>query len=159
MHPVRLQRRVPSSRFLEVARLTGHQLKFHKRHADGSGKCNIVFTGDDNDQVIGILYHILADEKYLLDKAEGVGKGYNITELELMGDRDSHIAFAYAADPLYIDDDLHPYPWYRALVVSGARMHGLPESYIRQLETHATVDDPDQERVELHMEIVHSHKA
>lgn len=154
MHPVRLHKRVPSCQFLEVVKLKGHQLRFHKLHPDGSGKCNVVYTGDDNHEVIGILYHILASEKHLLDEAEGVGHGYNVGELELIGDESTHTAFGYIADPLHINDELHPYPWYKELVITGARAHKLPEDYIRHIEGHPTIEDQDQERVEVHMEIV-----
>ena len=88
-----------------------------------------------------------------------MGQGYDSTELKLMGDRDLHIAFTYTADPLHINDDLHPYLWYKTLVVSGAGTLGLPESRIRHPEKHATIEDPDLERVGLHMATFHSQKA
>lgn len=154
LHVVRLQQRVPSCRFLDVVKLTRHQLKFHKHHPDGSGKCNVLYTGDEQHEVFGVVYHIFASEKSLLDQAEGVGYGYDVTELSLSGEKGRHTAFSYVANPEYIKDELQPYPWYKALVVTGAKTHRLPDEYIADLELRDTIDDPDRQRVDLHMTIV-----
>lgn len=58
------------------------------------------------------------------------------------------------ANPEYINDDLYPYPWYKELVVSGAKKHQLPDDYVAYLELHHTKDDPNQHRVDLDMKIV-----
>jgi hypothetical protein len=49
----------------------------------------------------------------------------------------------YATDK---DASLRPYHWYKALVIAGAREHGLPASYRSRLELVVTVSDPDPER-------------
>lgn len=154
LHPIRLRQRVPSCRFLDVGKLTGYQLKFHKQHPDGSGKCSVLYTGDEQHHLFGVVYSIAASEKSLLDHAEGVGQGYDVTELSLTGTQGAHSAFSYVANPDYIDDSLQPYPWYKALVVTGATRHRLPEDYVARLELFDTKVDADQQRVDLHMEIV-----
>ncbi len=154
LHPVRLQQRVPSCRFLDVAKLSGYQLKFHKLHPDGSGKCSVLFTGDEQHHLFGVVYSISASDKSLLDRAEGVGHGYDVTELSLTGNTGAHTAFTYVANDDYIDDSLQPYPWYKALVVTGATRHQLPDDYIARLELVDTIDDADEQRIDLHMEIV-----
>jgi hypothetical protein len=40
METARLRERMPSAKPLGVAKLSGHELRFHKRSKDGSGKCN-----------------------------------------------------------------------------------------------------------------------
>ncbi len=154
LHSVRLQQRVPSCSFLDVAKLTRYQLKFHKHNPDGSGKCNLLYTGDEKHEVFGVIYNIFASEKGLLDEAEGVGQGYDVTEISLSGEKGPHTAFSYVAHPEYINDALYPYPWYKALVVTGAKRHQLPGEYIANLESLETVDDPDIHRVDHHMRIV-----
>jgi gamma-glutamylcyclotransferase len=48
------------------------------------------------------------------------------------------------------DASLRPYHWYKALVIAGAREHGLPPSYRSRLELVITVSDPDPARVSIH---------
>lgn len=154
MHPFRLWQRVPSSVVLETVELTGHVLRFHKRSPDGSGKCNILRTERQGDRVIGILYRIDASERHLLDHAEGLGKGYFHAEVSVTGAAGEHHAFAYVADPRYIDDSLKPYSWYKALVVRGALTHGLPADYVSTLERHEAIEDPDAARHHEHLHIL-----
>ena len=45
LHPTRLGDRAPSVELVGTAVLEGHALRFHKRGADGSGKCNALATG------------------------------------------------------------------------------------------------------------------
>ncbi len=71
-----LQSRVPTARAVTTARLPGHVLRFHKRSDDGSAKCNMVKTGRTEDEVYGVIFEIEGTEKALLDKAEGLCKGY-----------------------------------------------------------------------------------
>ena len=44
----------------------------------------------------------------------------------------------YATDK---DPSLRPYHWYKALVIAGAREHGLPVGYRSRLELVVTVSD------------------
>lgn len=156
LHPVRLSRRVPSSRPLGMAELEGHVLRFHKVSPDGSGKCNIVHTGDPADRVLGALYEMRLAERRYLDAAESLGAGYNHGQVRIRHGAEIHEVFTYIADPAYIDERARPYNWYRDLVLHGARHHGLPEHYLRLIEGHEVVEDPDGTRAEHHFRIVHS---
>lgn len=79
----RLQARVPSARFVAVAELPCHQLRFHKAAMDGSAKCDAYQTGITDDRVIGVVYEIADDEKPDLDKHEALGRGYNEKQVEV----------------------------------------------------------------------------
>lgn len=69
-----LQRRVAGARYEFVARLPEHALRFHKvSKLDGSGKGDVVHTGDPTDGVWGVVVHVPDDERRLLDTAEGPG--------------------------------------------------------------------------------------
>ena len=48
------------------------------------------------------------------------------------------------------DASLRPYHWYKALVIAGAREHGLPPNYRSRLELVVTVSDPDPMRASIH---------
>lgn len=61
-------------------------------------------------------------------------------------------AWTYRA--LRIDRGALPYTWYKALVVAGAREHGLPPGYVDALEAVAAQDDPRPERTARNLLIV-----
>ncbi|MFB2707091.1 hypothetical protein [Marinobacter shengliensis] len=57
--------------------LVEHALRFHKwSRKDKSAKCDALFTGNSEDVVIGALFEIPSSEKGPLDRAEGLGFGY-----------------------------------------------------------------------------------
>lgn len=149
MHPERLRRRVPSSRLLEVAILTGHVLRFHKRGEDGSAKCNALHTGRDDDSVIGVVYEMDRVEQPLLDKVEG--RGYRVRNLRVIGDRHAYNTYAYVAHDGFIDESLKPYHWYKSLVLNGARFHALPHDYVARLLAVESAPDADPSRTEQHL--------
>lgn len=144
MPAARLQERCPSARAIGIAELSGHELRWHKRSRDGSGKCDIAASACTNVSVLGVLYEIAADEKRALDRAEGLGAGYEEIEVEVLCDGSLSTAKAYRATDT--DPSLRPYTWYRALVIAGAREHGLPESYITRLESVPAEEDQDRVR-------------
>ncbi|MFZ0430707.1 MAG: gamma-glutamylcyclotransferase [Acidobacteriota bacterium] len=87
------------------------------------------------------------DEKCDLDRAEGLGRGYDSRDLRLATDQGTRDAFAYVANPAWIDDSLRPYHWYKEYVLRGAREFGLPGRYIDEyIESVPSVEDPDARR-------------
>jgi hypothetical protein len=144
----RLRYLVPSTKLITVAKLPKHQLRFHKRSADGSGKCNAFFTGDEIDVVFGPVFEIPARQKRILDKFEGLGKGYSDACVNVsLPDGSSMAVQTYFAEQDYIDDDLKPYDWYKAFVVRGAEEHRLPQSYVNTfIKSVPEIPDPNDQR-------------
>lgn len=140
----RIQERCPSARALGVAELHGHELKWHKRSTDGSGKCDVVQAKDEKRIVYGVLFEIPATEKSELDKAEGLGNGYEEKQVQVVFAGKPRTVTLYAATNT--DSSLKPYTWYKAFVVAGAKEHKLPNEYIRQLEAVEATQDPNRER-------------
>lgn len=141
----RLRARIPTARFLSIAALPGHQMRFHKVGRDGSAKCDAFATGDDNHRLAGILFRIPADERPALDRCEGCGNGYERKRVVLELPEGSTVeAFTYYATR--IDPALRPFTWYREHVLRGAREHGLAPSHLRRIEETETIDDPDTAR-------------
>jgi len=68
----RLRKRVPSASPLGCHILKKHDLRFHKKSKDGSGKCDAYETSNDKDIVYGALFGIDPNEKPALDAAEGL---------------------------------------------------------------------------------------
>lgn len=119
----RLVARCPSACAIAPAVLDGHSLRFTKYSwMDGSGKATI--TADD-DQVQGMLFNMVEGDHTALDAIEGVGKGYDRWEgVEVLVDGQATTAVTYiASDPR---EALRPFDWYLALILAGARQHGLP---------------------------------
>jgi gamma-glutamylcyclotransferase (GGCT)/AIG2-like uncharacterized protein YtfP len=129
---IRQPDRAPSARVLGTASLARHVLAWHKRGADGSGKCTVCRTESRSDGVWGVLWEIDAEDVPRLDAVEG--PGYERVEVEVLTANQKMRAFTYLARPSHVDAALRPADWYRALVVAGAREHGLPASWIRALE-------------------------
>lgn len=145
MFTVRIRERVPSAEPWGIGQLTGHTLRWHKRSTkDGSGKCDAEFTERETDIVWGVLFTCSASEKSALNQAEGLGKGYDEKEVEIITETGALTAFTYFATAK--DPSLQPYHWYKGWVVRGALEHGLPQDYIARLESVSSIPDPDRER-------------
>lgn len=141
----RLRHRVPSARPVGAGSLAGHRLAWHKKGADGSGKCDIP-AARPGDIVYGVLYQIDAAHRIHLDRAEGLGRGYELKDVEvLVLDRAEPVgAFTYCATRT--DSNYLPYAWYKDHVLIGAREHDLPADYIRLIENVPVFEDPDRHR-------------
>ncbi len=151
MLSARLKERCSSARPLGVARLPGHELRWHKTSTDGSGKCDVV-PGNVDHTVFGVVYEIDANQKAALDRAEGLGHGYEKKDATVIlngGAVTVSIYFATKTDPA-----LKPHAWYKALVVAGAKEHGLPTPYIASLEAIEASEDPDRARHDRNMRMV-----
>ena len=145
----RIRQRVPSARLIGPASLRGHLLRWHKAGQDGSGKCDVVPDPSGAGVVHGVLWSIPRSEKAALDRAEGLGAGYN--ELEVLVEHAGRQMPAHLYRASAIDGALRPFGWYHALVVAGARQHALPAAYLASLEAVRTMEDADAQRHALHI--------
>jgi gamma-glutamylcyclotransferase (GGCT)/AIG2-like uncharacterized protein YtfP len=135
MNTERITERCSSSRFISRAKVNGWKLLFNKRSKDKSGKANLIYTGDMS-LVWGVIFDITEDQKPLLDKFEGLGKGYDELKLKVISDLDEEIECVcyIATDEKYLDNNLKPYDWYKEYCLIGAKQHNLPEDYILTLD-------------------------
>ena len=150
LHPVRLMERVPSARLVGTVELGHHDLAFHKQSHDGSGKCNLLRTGDDSDLVHGAIYTLEPAHKEALDKYEGNGFGYTDNPINVHHQGQDYSCFTYLAQETHIVDHLQPYHWYKKLVILGARYLQFPHSYVASIESVNSIDDPDEIRRKEH---------
>ncbi|AWN15220.1 gamma-glutamylcyclotransferase family protein [Salinisphaera sp. LB1] len=144
MCTARLARRVPSVRPVGPAWLDRHRLCWHLVGHDGSGKCNVVETGDPADRVHGVLFELDATRLDALHAAEG--PAYDFLELATGHAGGEITAAIYRGRAKWLDDTLTPFAWYRDFVVAGAAEHGLPVDWIASLGRVPTRPDPDVER-------------
>jgi cation transport regulator ChaC len=147
MWTARLRTRMPSCKPLGIATLPGHALRFHKRSKDGSGKCNAFGSGNDSS-VIGVLFSFDPAERAKLDKAEGVGSGYEPSMVTVINEKGRRRkVLTYLATHESIDDSLRPYSWYKDLILAGGREHGLPPEYVAEyIQSAEAIEDPDKTR-------------
>jgi gamma-glutamylcyclotransferase len=145
MSLIRLRERVPSAEVVGVFTLKAHQLLFHKSSKDGSGKCDAFETGNDYNKVIGALFEINKNEKKHLDRAEGLGYGYEEKIVTVQNDSVGEFeAVTYHATK--IDSLLMPYSWYLNHVIIGAREIQVPAQYLAIIESTKCIVDPDKNR-------------
>ena len=124
----RLTARVASARYDSVARLSGHEFRFHKQGKDGSGKADAFWTGSPDDAVWGVLVELEAEDLAILDRFEPRYERRMI-ELETAG-QSNRAAHSYFARPTAVDPSVLPFAWYRRLVVEGGAARGLPDAYL-----------------------------
>ena len=147
----RLLERISSAKKLGTATLHGHELKFHKiSETDNTAKCDAFETSDPDHKVIGVVFEIHSNEKPVLDKFEGLGHGYEEKYVHVEMEEGNLIeVFTYYA--IKIDTALKPFHWYKEHVLIGAQENGLPETYIRKIESVESIDDHDEERHEMEL--------
>lgn len=142
----RLRARVPSAVPLGCHSLNEHDLRFHKASKDGSGKCNAYFTSNAVDIIHGGLFEIDPTEKSALDKAEGLGYGYDEKEV-MVSTMDGSLIKATTYVAIKIDDTLKPYSWYINHFLIGARETSLPVDYVqRKMKSVEVIEDKDTKR-------------
>ena len=124
----RLHSRVGSARALGPARLPGRRLSMDKRGSDGSGKANLRPEG--GCEVWGVVYDLGSGGWPALDACEA---GYTRVAVEVLTAFESLRVDTYLSERLTLDPV--PFDWYKRLIVEGAREHGLPEEWVRVLES------------------------
>lgn len=123
----RMVERVPGAVPAGIAWLADHAFACSKLGRDGSGKANL--HAAEGVRVWGALYRLRVPDLALLDRYEG---GYERVQVEVRLPSDEALAaLTYCSTRL--TDDPTPLPWYRALILEGAREHGLPAGWIDRL--------------------------
>jgi hypothetical protein len=102
-------------------------MKFNKLGEDGSAKCNIVHTGNEEDFVAGVVFEMTVEDLAKLDDAE---KGYERMELSLNGPTGRVTLLTYSATGENTAEGIRPLTWYKNRVLEGAKMFKLPQAYI-----------------------------
>jgi len=158
LHPGRLEQRIGPCGISGVARLFAFELKFHKRGKDGSAKCDAFRTGDHQDCIYGVIYAVSTEQMLGLNEIEGLGNGYELetVQVELTQSGELVDAQVYVTQQSHIDTNLAPYSWYRDFVLFGARIQGLPVTYISQLQKTNVIPDPDSQRHHTNLNILSS---
>ena len=54
--------------------------------------------------------------------------------------------FTYVSHQSQLNERLKPYSWYKDLVLEGAKEHNIPIHYIKEIEQHDAISDPNIKR-------------
>jgi hypothetical protein len=148
----RLLARVPSAQVMSVATLYEHDLCFHKKGKDGSGKCDIHKTGNSQHFVVGVVFEIDENHKPWLDQKEGLGFGYEQKDV-MLASASGEVIKAVTYYATHIESGLKPYHWYKHHVLTGAEENELPREYVENISRVESVVDPMAGRHEREMAI------
>ena len=130
-----------SAQLLGTSTLPGYDLRFNKTgRKDGSGKCTLV---SGYSEVHLAIYELREAERPLLDRAEGLGSGYDHLSLNIdgFGPCSTYIAASNA-----INDELQPFDWYRELVFLGCVFNDFPSAYTGSVKRVSAVEDTNSAR-------------
>lgn len=153
LHPKRLRERIKSATLRGTGFLRKYTLQFHKRGQDNSAKCGFSNCGEGLHVAV---YEVNAADRSVLDGIEGVGKGYDVDEVNVPG---FGSCFTYVAARTHIDEILRPFDWYREMVLLGCLRHAFPAPYCERIAELPVIEDPDPVRREKNWRMVERLRA
>lgn len=154
----RIKERIPSVETVDNLELKGYNLIFNKKSHDGSTKANLKKSNDENDVIWTVLHRIRLEDKEILDKYEGLGKGYSLKEFSLAIDDGFVKAYVYICDDYLFIENGKPYDWYLQYLIKGAEENGFPKDYINYLKSFDSKIDSNLKRREINQKILNASK-
>ncbi|MBU1173958.1 MAG: gamma-glutamylcyclotransferase [Alphaproteobacteria bacterium] len=128
----RLAMRCPSAEVVGIGRAEGYRVEYCLGSPDGSSKAGL--RRCEGATAWGVLFSLALGERSVLDGFEGTPVYYRRAEMELArADGTPVVAVTYLPQPGHIVVGRHPFAWYRALCVGGARQHELPAEAVSRL--------------------------
>ena len=116
-----------------LARLPNYQLLFNMQGEDGQAFANVMCPGKG---VLGVIYSFSPEALVKLDAFE---RGYKRGPVRVVLENGSELnAVTYFAEAAHVACyGLKPRADYLQKILRGARQHGFPEKFIREIETIA----------------------
>ena len=115
-----------------IARLPGYRFAFSMQCENGQVYANIERPGEF---VLGVIYSCTPEAIEKLDAFEG---GYHRQEVSVINTAGATVkAVTYMADVKSTCGDGRPSAEYVQRILRGGRQHGLPEDYLRKIESGA----------------------
>jgi gamma-glutamylcyclotransferase len=112
-----------------LVRLPNYRVAFNLDGGDGEVYANIITPGNG---VLGVIYRCNTAALAKLDVYE---TGYDRLDVTVIDEQGSSLpAIAYVAQPECVTAERRPAAEYLQIILTGAREHGLPFDYIREIE-------------------------
>lgn len=142
MLPTRLAARCPSAKLIGRADAPGYRVRFAKHGMDGSAKATLVVA---EGAASGVLFALDPKDLAALDRAEGVGRGYDrLDDFRVRHDGQSLDTVTYIApNPV---QGLAAFDWYLALVLAGAQLHRFDKASMAEFRAVRWQADPVPDR-------------
>jgi gamma-glutamylcyclotransferase (GGCT)/AIG2-like uncharacterized protein YtfP len=123
-------------------RLPGYRFAFNKQGSSGQVYANIV--PDETHEVWGVIYLCNRAAMREMDRFEGVSGGhYQRQAVQVIDDPGEKVAaITYVAGSKFVSEAGKPSEEYLQRILTGARHHGLPDDYVRDLEQLAEQANP-----------------
>lgn len=142
LDPGHLRRRCPDVIPLRRAVLPGWKLAFRYRSTSFPGGSAADIISVPGDEVWGALYRITGEDLSRLDEFEDLESGgYRRIEVEPISAGERLVAWTYEVQTK-LPRDYRPTEEYRQLLENGARLHGLPETYLTRMSALARQAPP-----------------
>ena len=122
-----------------VARLPNYRLTFNMLWDDGQVFANLTSPGTG---VFGVVYSCSEESLLIMDAYE---KGYERRNVRVVLENGDELnATTYFAEAVYVANSSEPRAEYLQKILAGAKHHGLPDAYIREIEATAklTIKSP-----------------
>ncbi|KAG8228950.1 hypothetical protein J437_LFUL007701 [Ladona fulva] len=124
----------PSAQRKGKGKLKGYKLDFNYRSERWKGAM-ATLTEDPNGVVWGAVWEIPISSRMELDRKEGVESGvYRVLEVKVDCDGEFLSCWAYQCTRPF-DQDRRPSPFYKSVILEGARETFLPFDYVKMLES------------------------
>jgi len=135
--------------------LHGWKLKFNVQHwFHHEGGVGNIEPATKDDKVEGMVHICQNEHLASLDAVESYGVGYDRVIVEPATENGLAKAWTYVGLPAFLNDGLFPTQRYLNIIIKGAEVAGLSESYIDKLRHHPVF--PEKEYGEFHFP---SHKG
>jgi cation transport regulator ChaC len=118
-----------------VARVKGYRLRFNLEGRPKGRAAPANICPDPDGEMWGVLYRITRRELLHLDFTEGVPGRHYRHVLVSAEDMDGNVVTAVTYMAGGLDGDLAPSFRYISLLRDGARAHGLPDAWLRYLDS------------------------
>ncbi len=136
-----------------LAELSGYQLIFNKKsHKDDSGLANLTATQKATDKVYGNLYEVSDSYLSTLELAEGIQHGYHTQKVTVLCQGENISATIFLCDdPAFLQNNLKPFDWYKAMIVRGLERLEAPADYTQKVKKMEDILDVDVQRARIHL--------
>ncbi len=135
-----LRRHCPGARFVVKAVLPNFEVQFnYMSRTYGGGVTGVEPAPGRKAQ--GVVYEVSPEEMEHLDVVEAVPEGYYYRQTVLIVDDGGNLLEAETYRTTNPGGPFKPTKRYVALMVKGAREHGMDPDYIRELEGIPTMDE------------------